>query len=84
MIATARPEAGSAPLQDDPAASPAPEFHEPAAPGVYRDRDGDIWVRVPHGWVLCLQGGVAVDIVTVWQWTDGHVRDYAPFALVAA
>ncbi|MGN2637717.1 hypothetical protein ACTD5D_16280 [Nocardia takedensis] len=56
---------------------------EPDAPGVYRDRDGDIWVRVPHGWVLCLQGGVAVDTATVWQWTAGHVRDYAPFALVA-
>ncbi|MGW4369446.1 hypothetical protein ACWEKT_27760 [Nocardia takedensis] len=60
-----------------------PEVAEPDAPGVYRDRDGDIWVRVPHGWVLCLQGGVAVDTATVWQWTAGHVRDYAPFALVA-
>lgn len=62
--------------------APRPGAPEPAAPGVYRDRDGDVWVRAEHGWLLCLQNGVAVDTTTVWQWVDGHVRDYAPFALL--
>lgn len=58
---------------------PAGRAWEPMACGLYRDRDGDIWERVPSGWLLRLQGGVAVDPETVWGWFDGHVCDYAPF-----
>ncbi|MFD0000334.1 hypothetical protein [Nocardia sp. NPDC127526] len=52
---------------------------EPAAFGLYRDRDGDIWEKEAGGWRLRLQGGVPVDPDTLWGWADGHVRDYAPF-----
>lgn len=31
------------------------------------------------GWRLILQSGVAVDPISVWEWDNGHVRDYAPF-----
>ncbi|MFF0492382.1 hypothetical protein ACFYTQ_25430 [Nocardia sp. NPDC004068] len=63
------------------AATPAidPRAGEPTRPGLYRDRDGDIWQKSPEGWRLCLQRGVAVDTMTTWEWNDGHVRDYAPF-----
>ncbi|RDI49672.1 hypothetical protein [Nocardia mexicana] len=54
---------------------------EPANPGWYRDRDGDIWQKTDSGWRLCLQRGVAVD-GTIWDWRDGHVRDYGPFVPV--
>ncbi|WP_067567052.1 hypothetical protein [Nocardia acidivorans] len=52
---------------------------EPAAYGLYEDRDGDIWEKEECGWRLRLQDGVAVEPETVWGWVDGHVRDYAPF-----
>ncbi|WP_067828047.1 hypothetical protein [Nocardia inohanensis] len=57
---------------------------EPDHVGFYVDRDGDIWEKQPHGWRLVLQRGVAVDPLSLWDWTDGHVRDYAPFAPVGA
>ncbi|WP_054811211.1 hypothetical protein [Nocardia arizonensis] len=56
---------------------------EPAHTGIYRDRDGDIWHKTSAGWRLCLQRGVAVDSTSVWEWLDGHVRDYAPFVRLA-
>ncbi|MCU1648527.1 MAG: hypothetical protein JWN03_8802 [Nocardia sp.] len=52
---------------------------EPAAFGLYEDRDGDIWEKEVRGWRLRFQGGVAVEPDVVWGWVDGHVRDYAPF-----
>ncbi|MFF2557653.1 hypothetical protein ACFVUS_42110 [Nocardia sp. NPDC058058] len=57
---------------------------EPAADGFYVDRDGDIWEKQDHSWRLILQRGVAVDPMSLWDWTEGHVRDYAPFAPVGA
>lgn len=57
---------------------------EPAADGFYVDRDGDIWEKRDSGWRLILQRGVAVDPKSLWDWTEGHVRDYAPFAPVGA
>ncbi|WP_327144081.1 hypothetical protein [Nocardia sp. NBC_01327] len=56
---------------------------EPENAGLYIDRDGDIWEKRDDGWRLLLQGGVAVDPLSLWDWTEGHVRDYAPFAPVA-
>ncbi|MGW4242227.1 hypothetical protein [Nocardia sp. NPDC004722] len=53
---------------------------EPAAYGLYRDRDGDIWEKDPRGWRLCLQDGIPVDPDTVWDWTDS-VREFAPLIL---
>ncbi|MFE3192128.1 hypothetical protein ACFXHA_24180 [Nocardia sp. NPDC059240] len=53
---------------------------EPAAYGLYRDRDGDIWEKDPRGWRLCLQGGIPVDPDTVWDWADS-VREFAPLTL---
>ncbi|RDI51876.1 hypothetical protein [Nocardia mexicana] len=55
---------------------------EPEARGFYLDRDGDIWEKEESGWRLILQRGVAVDPVSVWDWTEGHVRDYGPFLSV--
>ncbi|MRH87109.1 hypothetical protein GFY24_06460 [Nocardia sp. SYP-A9097] len=52
---------------------------EPAAFGLYEDRDGDIWEKEERGWRLRLQGGVEVEPEAVWGWVDGHVCDYAPF-----
>lgn len=52
---------------------------EPSAAGYYLDRDGDVWEKEAQGWRLILQRGVAVDPVSVWDWVEGHVRDYAPF-----
>lgn len=52
---------------------------EPDRPGFYRDCDGDLWLKTGQGWRLCLQSDRAVDPASVWQWIDGHVRDYAPF-----
>ncbi|MBF6172745.1 hypothetical protein [Nocardia blacklockiae] len=57
---------------------------EPDLPGLYLDRDGDIWSREALGWRLLLQRGIAVDPASLWDWTDGHVRDYAPFTQIAA
>ncbi|MEC3919564.1 hypothetical protein [Nocardia sp. CDC160] len=51
---------------------------EPAAFGLYRDRDGDIWEKDARGWRLCLQAGFPVDPETVWDWSDS-VREFAPF-----
>ncbi len=56
---------------------------EPRATGYYLDRDGDIWEKEEQGWRLILQRGVAVDPVSLWDWVEGHVRDYAPFMPVA-
>jgi|GEM_PF-4258995 hypothetical protein len=56
---------------------------EPHAAGYYLDRDGDIWEKEEQGWRLILQRGVAVDPVSLWDWVEGHVRDYAPFMPVA-
>ncbi|MFC9439061.1 hypothetical protein [Nocardia sp. NPDC057030] len=55
------------------------ELTEPDPPGLYRDRDGDIWQKTDSGWRLCRQHGVAVDDASLWEWLDGHVRDYGPF-----
>ncbi|MFI1917483.1 hypothetical protein [Nocardia sp. NPDC020380] len=52
---------------------------EPERAGYYVDRDGDIWEKQEDGWRLVLQRGVEVDPMSLWDWTDGHVRDYAPF-----
>ncbi|MGV9665824.1 hypothetical protein ACWDUL_12800 [Nocardia niigatensis] len=52
---------------------------EPAAFGLYVDRDGDLWEKEPRGWRLRLQDGVAVEPDTLWDWTEGCVRDFAPF-----
>lgn len=57
---------------------------EPAASGAYVDRDGDIWEKSGDGWHLLLQQGVEVDPDSAWDWTEGCVRDYAPFAPVVA
>lgn len=57
---------------------------EPRDAGMYVDRDGDIWEKRLEGWRLVLQSGVAVDPVSLWDWIEGHVRDYAPFLPVAA
>lgn len=57
---------------------------EPAADGFYVDRDGDIWEKQDDGWRLILQRGVSVDPKSLWDWTEGHVRDYAPFMPVVA
>ncbi len=51
---------------------------EPAAFGLYQDRDGDIWEKAPSGWRLCLQAGIPVDPETLWGWAE-VVREYAPF-----
>ncbi len=56
---------------------------EPSAAGYYLDRDGDVWEKEAQGWRLILQRGVAVDPVSLWDWVEGHVRDYAPFMPVA-
>ncbi|MBB5917771.1 hypothetical protein BJY24_006683 [Nocardia transvalensis] len=63
--------------------SPA-EMPEPADPGWYRDRDGDIWQKTESGWRLFLQRGVAADSTSTWDWADGHVRDYGPFVPMPA
>ncbi|MEU8895854.1 hypothetical protein [Nocardia sp. NPDC048505] len=55
---------------------------EPRLPGLYLDRDGDIWHRSDAGWRLCRQRGAAVEDASIWEWLDGHVRDYAPFVLI--
>ncbi len=52
---------------------------EPNAQGYYLDRDGDVWEKESQGWRLILQRGVAVDPVSLWDWNEGCVRDYAPF-----
>lgn len=52
---------------------------EPSAFGLYKDRDGDLWEKVPGGWRLRLQNGIPTDPDELWDWTDGCVRDYAPF-----
>lgn len=52
---------------------------EPPAMGYYLDRDGDVWEKEAQGWRLILQCGVVVDPVSLWDWDEGHVRDYAPF-----
>ncbi|MFJ1455820.1 hypothetical protein [Nocardia wallacei] len=66
-------------------ARPAPgAAPEPPEFGWYRDRDGDIWRKTPSGWQLHLQHGAPADGTIAWGWTDGHVRDYAPFVPVAA
>lgn len=52
---------------------------EPHTMGLYWDRDGDVWQREDAGWRLILQSGVAVDPISLWEWDNGHVRDYAPF-----
>lgn len=57
---------------------------EPDVPGLYRDRDGDIWQKTDSGWRLCRQRGVAVDDASLWGWRDGHVRDYGPFVPLVA
>ncbi|MFE3191006.1 hypothetical protein ACFXHA_18485 [Nocardia sp. NPDC059240] len=57
---------------------------EPENSGMYVDRDGDIWEKNDSGWRLMLQRGVAVDPNSLWDWTEGHVRDYAPFMPVLA
>ncbi|MVU82828.1 hypothetical protein GPX89_37040 [Nocardia sp. ET3-3] len=57
---------------------------EPNIIGLYWDRDGDIWQREDAGWRLILQSGVAVDPISLWEWDNGCVRDYAPFTPVAA
>ncbi|WP_460729310.1 hypothetical protein [Nocardia heshunensis] len=57
---------------------------EPENSGMYVDRDGDIWEKDEGGWRLMLQRGVAVDPNSLWDWTEGHVRDYAPFTPVLA
>ncbi|WP_162958272.1 hypothetical protein [Nocardia yunnanensis] len=57
---------------------------EPPNSGMYVDRDGDIWEKGEGGWRLILQRGVAVDPRSLWDWTEGHVRDYAPFLPVVA
>ncbi|MGW4248529.1 hypothetical protein [Nocardia sp. NPDC004722] len=57
---------------------------EPENSGMYVDRDGDIWEKDEGGWRLMLQRGVAVDPNSLWDWTEGHVRDYAPFMPVSA
>lgn len=61
----------------------AADSPEPERPGLYRDRDGDIWQKTAEGWRLCLQRGVAVDTKSVWEWTGGHVQDYGPFVPLA-
>lgn len=83
-VTTQRTAAPAAPATVARRQGPPDSPREPARPGLYRDRDGDIWARGRRGWVLCLQGGATVDERTVWQWEDGHVRDYAPFALIVA
>ncbi|WP_460724714.1 hypothetical protein [Nocardia heshunensis] len=55
---------------------------EPHTEGLYWDRDGDIWQREDGGWRLILQSGVAVDPISLWEWDNGCVRDYAPFTPV--
>ncbi|WP_216910351.1 hypothetical protein [Nocardia noduli] len=75
---------GSAAPVDTPQADIAGEAGEPARTGLYRDCDGDIWQKTTVGWRLCLQRGVAVDSTSVWEWMDGHVRDYGPFVPLAA
>ncbi len=57
---------------------------EPRIVGLYWDRDGDIWQREDAGWRLILQSGVSVDPISLWDWENGHVRDYAPFTPVSA
>lgn len=57
---------------------------EPESTGMYVDRDGDMWEKRDDGWHLMLQRGVAVDPASFWDWTEGHVRDYAPFLQVLA
>ncbi|MEV6101149.1 hypothetical protein [Nocardia sp. NPDC051981] len=57
---------------------------EPESTGMYVDRDGDIWEKRDDGWRLILQRGVSVDPKSLWDWTEGHVRDYAPFMPVVA
>ncbi|MTE15939.1 hypothetical protein [Nocardia aurantiaca] len=57
---------------------------EPEDAGMYLDRDGDIWEKQEDGWRLILQRGVSVDPMSLWDWTEGHVRDYAPFMPVVA
>lgn len=57
---------------------------EPQDTGMYVDRDGDIWEKQEDGWRLILQRGVEVDPMSLWDWTEGHVRDYAPFMPVVA
>ena len=57
---------------------------EPEVSGLYVDRDGDIWEKGADGWRLLLQRGVAVDPGSLWDWTEGCVREYAPFAPVGA
>ncbi|MEU0540099.1 hypothetical protein [Nocardia sp. NPDC005978] len=59
------------------------EMLEPSAVGLYWDRDGDIWQREDAGWRLILQSGVAVDPISLWDWDNGHVCDYAPFTPVS-
>lgn len=59
-----------------------PGVWEPEALGLYEDRDGDIWEKAAGGWRLRLQDGVEVDPDVLWDWVDGHVRDYAPFLLL--
>ncbi|MFG1795671.1 hypothetical protein [Nocardia sp. NPDC049149] len=61
---------------DSMAAAATPE---PRLPGLYRDRDGDIWQKTDAGWRLRRQHGVVVDDASLWEWMDGHVRDYGPF-----
>ncbi|MTJ61356.1 hypothetical protein GL309_07340, partial [Nocardia seriolae] len=43
---------------------------EPERTGMYVDRDGDIWEKREDGWRLMLQRGVAVDPMSLWDWTD--------------
>ncbi|MBL1078158.1 hypothetical protein JK358_27500 [Nocardia sp. 2] len=57
---------------------------EPEGDGYYVDRDGDIWEKQEAGWRLLLQRGVAVDPESLWNWTEGHVCDYAPFTPMGA
>lgn len=56
---------------------------EPTRPGLYRDRDGDIWQRTDAGWRLCVQQGVTLENHSIWNWMEGHVNEYAPFISIA-
>ncbi|MEV6072161.1 hypothetical protein AB0L82_36945 [Nocardia sp. NPDC052001] len=69
---------------DSPSELDLSALSEPSVPGLYRDRDGDIWERTADGWRLRVQQGVQVNDACPWNWIDGHVHEYGPFSFMSS
>ncbi|MFB8003324.1 hypothetical protein [Nocardia sp. NPDC056000] len=72
------------PADDSSPDLPGSDLSEPILPGLYRDRDGDVWERTAGGWRLRIQQGVELNEASPWHWIDGHVHEYGPFTFMSS